>query len=460
MLSVQYLREFINERLTAAAEEIFTEFEKTIVQYEEEIELQRRLLDITWKPEIKLHRTELRQSLCSKEEEALPEQKLWKQERSSSLDQEEPEPPQIKEEEEELCSSLEGEQLVLKEETDTFMVYAAPYVERGPNEQLLSENSPESRSRDQGGSEDGDSDLPQHHDVEEEEEEEDLPEQQLWNQERISSLDQEEPEPPQIKEEEEKLCSSLEGEQLALKEETDTFMLTAAYKERDHSEPESDREQLLSYSFADTNGRDQRANKYEDSASTGTAEQKPKKRNQKELPQQHVCKEEEEVLPEQQLWNQEVQSSRDQEEPEPPQNKEEQEELCSSQEGEQHALKEKTDTFMVFAADERGHSEPESDREQLPSHSSPETESTLEKSSNNEDSELTENVESIPKKRRRTHTDVDSSPASESQSNAGTGRKSDVIKNQFRTKNTTLLRLYVLAQHVGKNLAVVICLST
>uniref|UniRef100_A0A3Q2VAK6 C2H2-type domain-containing protein n=1 Tax=Haplochromis burtoni TaxID=8153 RepID=A0A3Q2VAK6_HAPBU len=50
----------------------------------------------------------------------------------------------------------------------------------------------------------------------------------LWNQERSSSVEQEEPEPPQIKEEEEELCSSQQGEQLGLKEETDTFMVTAA----------------------------------------------------------------------------------------------------------------------------------------------------------------------------------------------------------------------------------------
>ena len=59
MSSVQNLRELINERLTAAAEEIFTEFEKTIVQYEEEIDRQRRLLDNIWKPEIKLNTTGL-----------------------------------------------------------------------------------------------------------------------------------------------------------------------------------------------------------------------------------------------------------------------------------------------------------------------------------------------------------------------------------------------------------------
>ncbi|XP_025755990.1 uncharacterized protein LOC102079685 isoform X4 [Oreochromis niloticus] len=124
MASVQYLREFINERLTAAAEQIFLEFEKTIVQYEEEIDRQRRLLDITWKPQIKLHRTDVPQQPVCEEEEVLPEQQLWNQERSSSLDQEEPEPPQIKEEEEELCSSQDREQLAFKE-TDTFMLTAA-----------------------------------------------------------------------------------------------------------------------------------------------------------------------------------------------------------------------------------------------------------------------------------------------------------------------------------------------
>ena len=56
MSSVQCLRELINERLTAAAEEIFRVFQTIIVDYEEEIDRQRRLLDIVWKPEIKLQR--------------------------------------------------------------------------------------------------------------------------------------------------------------------------------------------------------------------------------------------------------------------------------------------------------------------------------------------------------------------------------------------------------------------
>ncbi|XP_047445339.1 myb-like protein X [Mugil cephalus] len=91
------LRELIIERLTAAAaeEEIFGLFERTVVQYEEEIDRQRRLLDITWKPEIKLHRIFIpHQHVCTKES-------LSNQERDSRLNQEEPEPPQIKEEQEE-----------------------------------------------------------------------------------------------------------------------------------------------------------------------------------------------------------------------------------------------------------------------------------------------------------------------------------------------------------------------
>lgn len=47
MSSIQCLRVFIKERLTAAEEEIFAVFKKTIIQYEEEINRQRRLLDMS-----------------------------------------------------------------------------------------------------------------------------------------------------------------------------------------------------------------------------------------------------------------------------------------------------------------------------------------------------------------------------------------------------------------------------
>ncbi|GLD49866.1 uncharacterized protein AKAME5_000342700 [Lates japonicus] len=91
-----YLNEFINQRPTAA-EEIFRVLKKTIVEYEEEVDRQRRLLD-------KIRRTDLPQQHVCKEEEVLTE-------RNSSLDQEDPEPLQIKEEQEEICTSHEGEQL-------------------------------------------------------------------------------------------------------------------------------------------------------------------------------------------------------------------------------------------------------------------------------------------------------------------------------------------------------------
>ncbi|XP_042343948.1 zinc finger protein 239-like [Plectropomus leopardus] len=125
MSPVEYLREFVNERLTAAAEEIFGVFEKTVVEYEAELSRQRRLLENICKPGLTLHGTELPQQHVYQEEEVLPDQpELCTQERNFSLDQEDPEPPQIKEEQEE-------EQLELKEETDTFMF---TYEESGHSE--------------------------------------------------------------------------------------------------------------------------------------------------------------------------------------------------------------------------------------------------------------------------------------------------------------------------------------
>ncbi|XP_005754296.1 zinc finger and SCAN domain-containing protein 12-like isoform X1 [Pundamilia nyererei] len=254
MPSVQYLREFINERLTAAAEQIFLEFEKTIVQYEEEIDRQRRLLDITWKPQIKLHRVELRQN------------RDINQERSSSVEQEEPEAPQIKEEEEELCSSQQGEQLGLKEEPE---VHNDPvqYEEEMERQRRLLDVTWKPQINDLGQ---------QHICKEEEEEEEVLPEQQLWNQERSSSVEQEEPEAPQIKEEQEELCSSQEGEQLGLKEETDTFMVTAA-EEGEHSEPGGDGEQLLCDDSPQSESTDEESSKCEESGLSETEEPVPKR---------------------------------------------------------------------------------------------------------------------------------------------------------------------------------------
>ncbi|KAM9762065.1 uncharacterized protein ACNS7B_004278 [Menidia menidia] len=122
MSSVQHLREFISQRLTAAAEEIFSEFEKTIVQYEDEIDRQRRLLEATWKPRVTLNAADSQQSQNLEEQDA-----LCRLEKISSLDQEEPEQSQMKEEQMEPCISREEEQLVIKQESDPFMV--TPYFQ-------------------------------------------------------------------------------------------------------------------------------------------------------------------------------------------------------------------------------------------------------------------------------------------------------------------------------------------
>eukprot|EP00064_Thunnus_orientalis_P017307 superscaffoldBa00003645_g17388 len=121
---VQMLRAVVDQRLTAAAEEIFVLFERSIAEYEEELsrskeenERQRKLLDAVFNPQLQLHRAVFPadvQQLFGSKEEAPPEQQEW----NSSLDQEDPEPPHIKEEQEELWTSQEGEQLQGLQEAD------------------------------------------------------------------------------------------------------------------------------------------------------------------------------------------------------------------------------------------------------------------------------------------------------------------------------------------------------
>ncbi|KAK6291716.1 hypothetical protein J4Q44_G00375010 [Coregonus suidteri] len=108
MSKLQLFRVFLNERLTAAAVEILGAVEKTVVEYQEENDRLRRLLRIT--PEIQLCRIDSLQ-LSVSEEEVPPEQQHCEQEWSPSLGQEDPEPTQIKEEQEELRTSQEEEHL-------------------------------------------------------------------------------------------------------------------------------------------------------------------------------------------------------------------------------------------------------------------------------------------------------------------------------------------------------------
>ncbi|XP_029927185.1 zinc finger protein 239-like [Myripristis murdjan] len=106
MSGTQLLRLLVNERLAAAAEEIFGLVEKTIAEYQDEVvrskreilQLKQEIKQLTvLKPEITLCRAD-GQPLC---EETLPPQQL---EQSPSLDETElQEPPQIKQEQLDLC---------------------------------------------------------------------------------------------------------------------------------------------------------------------------------------------------------------------------------------------------------------------------------------------------------------------------------------------------------------------
>ncbi|KAM6951602.1 uncharacterized protein FYW47_015130 [Aplochiton taeniatus] len=232
----EHLRILITERLSAAADEIFGCFERTIADYEEEIRssqrriaCQSKLLDVLLNPVVKLHRADPQKFTLSKQEvspeqqhceqemspsldqedpeppqikeEVPPEQQHCEQERSPSLDQEDPEPPQIKEEQE-VWTSQEGQRFneLREEETDTkdSMLTSTKRrfaIQRGSMPASVNYSIRFSNLR---------LSYTEPH----------------CEQERSPSLDQEDPEPPQIKEEEEEVWTSQEGEQLRdLKEE-------------------------------------------------------------------------------------------------------------------------------------------------------------------------------------------------------------------------------------------------
>ncbi|XP_034538943.1 zinc finger protein 771-like isoform X2 [Notolabrus celidotus] len=129
MSKVHTLRGLVKQRLTAAAEEIFELFERTIAEYEEQLsrsaeenQRQQKLLDAVYNPEVLLHRADVQQ-LGENKEEVPSEQQEW----SSSPDQEDPpDPPHNKEEQEELWISQEGDQLQGLEETETTKVTLTP----------------------------------------------------------------------------------------------------------------------------------------------------------------------------------------------------------------------------------------------------------------------------------------------------------------------------------------------
>uniref|UniRef100_A0A096MD49 C2H2-type domain-containing protein n=1 Tax=Poecilia formosa TaxID=48698 RepID=A0A096MD49_POEFO len=141
MCSVEPLREFIRERLTAAAEEIFTQLEKTIVQYEEEIDRQRRLLDLTWRPRTEPNPADVQQRLLSRKQQVLMAPLLSNQETLSGLTEPEPETVdrdpeavQVKEEPDDEIAGRDENQLHLKQEANSFTV--SPAEEDGEDSNL------------------------------------------------------------------------------------------------------------------------------------------------------------------------------------------------------------------------------------------------------------------------------------------------------------------------------------
>ncbi|KAK9529382.1 hypothetical protein VZT92_013480 [Zoarces viviparus] len=100
--TLQSFNVFLTERLTAAAVDIYGFVEKTIIDYQEEVyhtklENQRlqRLLDLVYKPEIRLHRADAKLSTAPiSVEEIIPKQQEW----SPGVCQDQPGPSRIEEE--------------------------------------------------------------------------------------------------------------------------------------------------------------------------------------------------------------------------------------------------------------------------------------------------------------------------------------------------------------------------
>ncbi|KAM9363977.1 uncharacterized protein KZ484_010259 [Pholidichthys leucotaenia] len=407
------------------------------------------------------------QHVC--ENESSPDQHLWKQEENSGLEQAEPEPPQVKEEQEELCISQEGDQLEVKLEADTLMVTLISEKKQQSeaelnSEQLLSHNSAGTEIQDEEGSQHVDSgsikeeeepkpkkrrlktrshheefqttmhhqhrlldvtrkplrklhriDAPQLHDCKDKEV---LTVPQLCNKEKNSSLDQEEQDAVQVKEEVEELCTSQEEEHFGLKEETDAFMVTPTDEDNGNSETEPNSVQFFSHNSPDTESQDQGA----------------------DAPQLRECKEEE-VLTVQQ-----------QEELDAPQVKEE-EELCTSPEEEHFGLKQETGIFMVTHTDEdNAKSKTEPNSEQLLSHNSPDTESQDQGAGKHENPGSSQDEEPKPKKRlhrnRSDHNNIDNSFMSENPCDTDTGEKSITCSdNDKHCKNGSQKKKH----HTGKS---------
>ncbi|XP_078797567.1 uncharacterized protein LOC144989280 isoform X2 [Oryzias latipes] len=329
MSSLQSLRELISERLAAAAEEICRLCEGTIVQYEEELCRQRRLLDVIWKPQLQLHHIVLPQHWMTEEEDQCNQQRNFR------VEQEEPEPPQIQEEQEEL---------------------EPPQIKEEPEPPQIKEEQEE----------------PEPPQIKEEQDELVL---------------------PQIKEEPGELCISQDEDHLHLKQETDTLMEIPTYEEDENSETDLKNQQSFNVTDSQDEEGNQHeeptstTDEETESTSTTDEETDPQNRDQRKrrdrshvqsvdsshmsagLPQclmnedEDFCiqqrnfraEQEEPEAPHIEEEQEEPEPPRikeEQEEPEPPQMKEEPEELCICQDEDQLDLKQETDTLMEIPTHE------------------------------------------------------------------------------------------------------------
>ncbi|XP_068177895.1 zinc finger protein 862-like isoform X2 [Antennarius striatus] len=113
MCDVQTLRAFVLQRLAAAAEDIIEQFERTLANNEERRSERQKLLESVFSPQVHPQRAEVQMLFVTNDEVHPEQQDLW-----SNLEQDNPpEPPNIKEELEEVQTNQDTEQLPgLKEE--------------------------------------------------------------------------------------------------------------------------------------------------------------------------------------------------------------------------------------------------------------------------------------------------------------------------------------------------------
>uniref|UniRef100_A0A1A8NDY7 Uncharacterized protein n=1 Tax=Nothobranchius pienaari TaxID=704102 RepID=A0A1A8NDY7_9TELE len=144
MYSGESLMEFVT-RQVATAREIIAKVEEAMAPFEEGLGGQRRLSDMSWKPQSSSHRADLPQHhVCEKKE--LTVQQLFNQELISCSDQEEPEQLKLFQHEGQLLNqeNLTFTDTPLSEETDCH--------EPEPNRnQPLCQSSTESENQDRGG---------------------------------------------------------------------------------------------------------------------------------------------------------------------------------------------------------------------------------------------------------------------------------------------------------------------